>query len=550
MKVDLSRFSKELQRLQPFFWCWLAFGLLFVQCRQQPKEGELRLEAYNNERKVETFGEAPRQSDSAELADASGQDVEPVEQKPKDSMGASHSTKRLETFFAKYGGKSAFTRHYVDALTAFLTIEELYFAGKYQEAKKKLDAIWSKYPKGNRMWYQAKSSAYGTNVGNPVGYYGLRMLEEMLRFRLKAKVPSNPATAVMTIVLVDCVKGIQPTTKAELEAGKGKAVTLKLQQKLFEQQSLVITQSTRLFREYIFAMTDGKLKVKLELLPLKVCATGIVRTKPYRVIGLRSVGELWPHIPDAIKRKTSWWWVIYPSLVPEQYPDFTTTEFITGGMGIGPTQDSPCFIVDDKWLLRKPPHLGKGPYSELERRAYLPQWLQHEFFHHLFRIYPEFGLEKTSHQWFDRSTWPKDFQGSFEPDYYAEALQKRLQLSQAKPPMYIKLRYEAPPVSLYEKVQEKDFLGSYQRRPVTNNWHEGTIQKAQNGYLWRNKAGVSWGLTLNKKSGGLDTGPKCPYRNSPGGRIFQWSFARGADGNYQTAVTGFFFNGEIYHKVP
>jgi hypothetical protein len=105
-----------------------------------------------------------------------------------------------------------------------------------------------------------------------------------------------------------------------------------------------------------------------------------------------------------------------------------------------PDGASPLFIIDDLWLLRKPsPYVGRTAYSEAERRAYLPQWMQHEFFHYLFRIYPEFQLERSDHQWFDRSKWLADFEGRIEQDYYAEALHKRLQ--HASPPLAVQLRY-------------------------------------------------------------------------------------------------------------
>jgi len=42
--------------------------------------------------------------------------------------------------------------------------------------------------------------------------------------------------------------------------------------------------------------------------------------------------------------------------------------------------------------------------------AYFPQWFQHEFFHHLYRSYPDLKLEAASHQWFDRLSWPRDFE--------------------------------------------------------------------------------------------------------------------------------------------
>lgn len=57
---------------------------------------------------------------------------------------------------------------------------------------------------------------------------------------------------------------------------------------------------------------------------------------------------------------------------------------------------------------------------------YQPNWLQHEFMHHLFTLWSEFQLEVTRHQWFDRNTWPADLVGNSEPDYDHEALTKRI----------------------------------------------------------------------------------------------------------------------------
>ena len=47
-----------------------------------------------------------------------------------------------------------------------------------------------------------------------------------------------------------------------------------------------------------------------------------------------------------------------------------------------------------------------------------------------------------------------------------------------------------------------------------NNWHYVTITKTRSGYVWKNKAGVSW--TLKWKAGSsteLDVGSECPYYN-------------------------------------
>ena len=104
---------------------------------------------------------------------------------------------------------------------------------------------------------------------------------------------------------------------------------------------------------------------------------------------------MWPELDDDLLNETDWFWILYPSHVPE-FPDFDDNAFITGGMG-SDSKGGPLFIIDDKWLVRKPAHLGDGMYNDVERRIYLPQWLQHEFYHHLYRIYPEFSLEVNGH---------------------------------------------------------------------------------------------------------------------------------------------------------
>ena len=73
---------------------------------------------------------------------------------------------------------------------------------------------------------------------------------------------------------------------------------------------------------------------------------------------------------EAAKSKTDWWWIVYPSHVPERYPDFAAPESVTGGMDVGADRASPAFVIDDLWLIRKPsPYLGKQPYSLEERWA-------------------------------------------------------------------------------------------------------------------------------------------------------------------------------------
>ena len=108
-------------------------------------------------------------------------------------------------------------------------------------------------------------------------------------------------------------------------------------------------------------------------------------------------------------------------------------------MGGFEASGKPVFISEDDWVIKKrTPDQGGGDRTDVERRIYLPEWVQHEFFHHLFQTWPEFGLEKTGHDWFVKTNWPADFTGKLEEDYFSEALNKRLY--DAKPSIAQKLK--------------------------------------------------------------------------------------------------------------
>ena len=47
----------------------------------------------------------------------------------------------------------------------------------------------------------------------------------------------------------------------------------------------------------------------------------------------------------------------------------------------------------------------------METRLWWASLQQHELYHYLFSLYPEFHLEDEAHQWFDHSKWPQDFLG-------------------------------------------------------------------------------------------------------------------------------------------
>ena len=357
--------------------------------------------------------------------------------------------RRRQLVFLEPFNAARFSPFFRESIDAYFFAEEAYKANEIERAQQILNAFWKKHPAGTEQWAQlsneglqhAKST--GANFGLPPCYYALRMLTDCVRWRAENKNPGPPAaTVTWSIVLVGKASGIMPRTMAELNANGGVPTNHTLHPLLTANNSEIIHQSQWFFSEYVRAATSGKLAVKVEILHLPNLEVPVhckVIPNRFAELGEGAMDKIWTAVPENTRAHTDWWMVVYPSHVPARYKPFASTEFITGGMGTGP-DGGPCFIADDLWLVRKPPHLGIGDYTNGERRAYLPQWYQHEFFHHLYRSYPAMKLEAKDHQWFDRKTWPADFVGLFEPDYYHESLHRRLMTAQAVPPLHVKLR--------------------------------------------------------------------------------------------------------------
>ena len=189
--------------------------------------------------------------------------------------------------------------------------------------------------------------------------------------------------------------------------------------------------------------------------------------------------------------------------------------------------------------------MGVGPYHEIELKAYQPQWFQHEFMHYLFGVWTQFDLEYlggvNDHAWFNRSNWPSDFIGTFESDYYAEALTKRL--LNATPSLSDGLKFPGSP---YHTLQDPyDYTlnnldklnGVYRREPVENDWHIVNIIVSNGQITWSNNAGVSW--NIENRDGVLWTPSDSPYGERKIGIYFQTN----------QDILGVLFKDELYSKV-
>lgn len=447
--------------------------------------------------------------------------------------GARSTTdEQLDAFYSEHGGRDAFPSFHVQAVETFVYAEDEIVAGDYAAARERVDAFLSDHPPTDPLWTSGFGPGIvgwdGTNLSYPIAYPGLRMIEEVAHaVRRDTADSSTPIT--LTIVLARCAEGMRPT---DPDLREGEPVSLELHPALTEDGHAIVRQSLRLFRRYVWAITGGELRLELSFQPLDTCLeVGFEERGGRPWSGLRDYRQPLRAVPDDVVSDTDMWWVLYPSNVPSE-PAFDDTGFVTGGMGLS-ERGAPVFIIDDLWLVRKPPTLGTGPYTAIERRVYLPQWLQHEFFHHLFRLWPELGLEETAHQWFDRGTWPSEFEGKWEADYYAEALEHRLYDATPSIARALQVAREEPEDL---GLTTADVVGSYERTPIENPWHEVEIVPNGGGLLWTNAASVSWPLHSGD-DGTLRTGPECPYGEQ------ELELMAGGE---PPAITGIRFNGELY----
>ncbi len=448
----------------------------------------------------------------------------------------------LADFFECYGGQSAFSTHSVAAVSTFIQADDALQAGDYAQAKTLVDNLFNTYPKGSNIWWNIFNDPNGANIGTPHAYYGLRMIEDMVDHGLNGDPNVQAKKAYMKIVLVGCSEGIQPTTEMELQTGTGPFVTHVIDPALKENNHRIVKQSFDFFSRYVTAITKGALELEVEIIELDSLCLPVKVTTTLPHLAYSTIEPVWDGLTQAAKDSTDWWWILYPSHVPE-YPTFNDEAFITGGMG-SDYKGGPVFIIDDKWIVRKPAHLGVGNYSDIERRIYQPQWLQHEFFHHLYRIYPELALEVNGHDWFDLNFWPSDFEGQFETDYYSETLHKRLQVDCA--PLATKLitRVQDDLGAEFSTFTMDELIGPYSLDVVQNPWHEGNIIELNDTYYWKNNANVQWQVTPNFAEGRLETGNDAPYL----GQDFFIDLYRTAEGDFVPGAVALKYQGEFYKK--
>lgn len=463
------------------------------------------------------------------------------------SLGGLSGSARLKPF-----GLENFSQHYADAVDAYYAAEKLVRAGNYRSAAQGLDNFWQKYPQGDAAWRRLPQTAGGIFTGHPPVYAALLMLTKIANAFRDGK-PGNAETLRMTVLLPRSAAGFDPATYDEAQRNAGTERNLRLDSRVTATNYRVIKEATWLFLEYLGALTGGTARWQQSFVELpgkidlenKASINGRISNN----LGAKSFDQIWDSVDARVKKQTDMWLIVHPSNLPSNSELRHAVDFVRGGMARDP-QGAPCIVADDLFLLQASPHFknGEKAFSAMERQLYHPQYFQHEIFHFIFRRYAEFELEKSGHDWHTRGNWPADFVGAVEPDYYAEAFEKRI-LTSANPVVSI-FRFQAAPDRMWKALSPEDLVGTYQQEVVENGWHKGAVLYEDGKYYWKNEAGVRWDLKYNGR-GDFETNETNPYfKKYPArGRLFHLQLKRSADGKFENVVAGFSFNGGHYQKV-
>lgn len=336
---------------------------------------------------------------------------------PAPSVASVKTAAQLKTFWARYGAKESFSPMYGEVLTKLLEAEDLVVAKEFQAARVIVVDLITKYPLMNgampndSVWWnnynEGQNKSTRPHLGEPGPYAHLRMLDDITKMGVeKGSLPGN--TPIQMAIVVPQCSDIVPISGPTL---MNERISPEIEENSYE----AVRQSLRLLQSYLLAISGGELRLELNFYKINSCFQ-INKNNRYVLDSNPPLLEL----PAGVIEKMDMFWLIYPM-------DFDANVKYGFSSGVGSYNEKPVFISEDDWIIKKrAPDQGSGFRTDVERRMYLPEWFQHELFHHLFASWPELNLGATGHPWFDKSTWPTDFFGREEEDYFSEALTKRL----------------------------------------------------------------------------------------------------------------------------
>ncbi|MEL6182136.1 MAG: hypothetical protein AAFS10_24455, partial [Myxococcota bacterium] len=255
----------------------------------------------------------------------------------------SNTASQLAEFYPTYGGAEAFPAAHISALEALLQAEDALIAGNPAAAGELVEAVFAAQPRGDHSWNLAPNQGTGgSNVGHPVAYYGLRMVEQIVA----QGAPTGAGTLVMTGVIAPCASARRPRLP-DLEP---EVVDVTINPAILADQARRLFLATNLFRRWVTSITNG-FDLQLQFYVLDTC-TSIDYTDDGNFIFIYpNAQDMVDAVEGELADKTDIWWVISPSGVGATEEELGR-HVISGGMGLT-TDGRPLLSSEDLWFVRK-----------------------------------------------------------------------------------------------------------------------------------------------------------------------------------------------------
>jgi len=250
------------------------------------------------------------------------------------------------------------TKVYKASKETFLKSLQYYEEGEFNLAKSVIDELWQTYPIGDSKWGSLKNRIPGENVGNPPYYAAIRVIDDIVTWKISNKLKPSEDEITLKVVLIGNSEGVQPNSWLEFEGLTGEKVKKKLHPQILENDNHIVRESLNIFVEYLHMISKGKLRVKLEFLHLpdltaKFSLEGHKIWNGQRIkYSLENWSEIRKSIPHKDELTTDLWWYIYPTLIPESNSTFENPQFVQAGITYGKNKE-PIFLEDDISLINK-----------------------------------------------------------------------------------------------------------------------------------------------------------------------------------------------------
>ena len=219
------------------------------------------------------------------------------------SSGYNSTQAQLESFYNEHGGPSAFPDHYRDAIEALLYGQDDVIRGNFSAANERIRLIFEKIPLNDDLWFE-DFDIYGLNVGEPIAYYGLRMLDLIASVGDIATI----GTLYMTTVVAECASVSRPT----LPDFTPEIVDLSIDPNILKDSASLLHNSTDLFRRWVKVITEGY-DVKLMVYTMTECTTVSYTDDEKVILSYPNTRQMIESVPAEIHNVTNFWWVIAPS---------------------------------------------------------------------------------------------------------------------------------------------------------------------------------------------------------------------------------------------